>query len=161
MQVTHKLSNVFLRSKATGTEDHSGTTGDKQQEKRIAEGQQLDVVRVLPPGLKVYPPYITELSTDPKARAAAKEYFGLFDPQSQEASSSGAVRYNISSPRPDRSKSRSRARSTTGTKGETNEPERSSSVPATGGSPDNVTLNKGGEQRKQRSDKGKSRTENE
>ena len=151
------LHDSFSAAKATGTEDYSGALGHKGLEKDLAKRQQSGEVRVLPASTKNPPPYITELSTDPKARAAAKEYFGLFDPQSQEASSSGAVRYNISSPRPDRSKSRSRARSTTGTKGETNEPERSSSVPATGGSPDNVTLNKGGEQRKQRSDKGKSR----
>ena len=119
------LHDLFSAAKATGTEDYSGALGHKGLEKDLAKRQQSGEVRVLPASTKNPPPYITELSTDPKARAAAKEYFGLFDPQSQEASSPSAspVKFDIGTPRPDRSKTRSRARSTTGTKGETNDPE--------------------------------------
>ena len=55
---TKVLADKFLAAKTRGTEDYTGTTGDKSLEKRIAEGQRLDALRVLPPGLKVYPPYI-------------------------------------------------------------------------------------------------------
>ena len=74
---TKKLADKFLAAKTRGTEDYSGTTGDKQLEKRIAEGQQLDVLRVLPPGLKVYPPYIDELSDDKAAIERHRQHLGL------------------------------------------------------------------------------------
>ena len=111
---TQVLADKFLAAKTRGTEDYSGTTGDKQLEKRIAEGQRLDVLRVLPPGLKVYPPYIHELSDDKAAIEIHRQHLGL-----PAASSSGPVQYDISS----RGRSKSRVRSTTGTKGETNDPE--------------------------------------
>ena len=74
---TRKLADKFLAAKTRGTEDYSGTTGDKQLEKRIAEGQRLDVLRVLPPGLKVYPPYIDELSDDKAAIERHRQHLGL------------------------------------------------------------------------------------
>ena len=49
---TKVLANKLLAAKTKGTEDYSGTTGDKSLEKRIAEGQRLDVLRILPPGLE-------------------------------------------------------------------------------------------------------------
>ena len=52
---TKVLADKFLAAKTRGTEDYSGTTGDKQLEKRIAEGQRFNVLRVLPPGLKKIP----------------------------------------------------------------------------------------------------------
>ena len=45
-----ELSDSFAAAKATGTEDYSGALGSKPLEKHIAEGQRLDVLRVLPPG---------------------------------------------------------------------------------------------------------------
>ena len=51
---TKVLADNLFAAKTRGTEDYSGTTGDKQLEKRIAEGQRLDVLRVLPPGLQNY-----------------------------------------------------------------------------------------------------------
>ena len=52
---TKKLADQFLAAKTSGTQDYTGTTGDKQLEKRIAEGQRLNVLRVLPPGLTKIP----------------------------------------------------------------------------------------------------------
>ncbi len=46
-----KLSGSFRAAEATGTEDYSGALGSKGLEKHIEEGQQLDVLRVLPAGL--------------------------------------------------------------------------------------------------------------
>ena len=111
---TQVLADKFLAAKTRGTEDYSGTTGDKQLEKRIAEGQQLDVLRVLPPGLKVHPPYIDELSDDKATIEIHRQHLGL-----PAASSSGPVQYDISS----RGRSKSRTRATSGTKGETDDPE--------------------------------------
>ena len=103
---TKKLADKFLAAKTRGTEDYSGTTGDKQLEKRIAEGQRLDVLRVLPPGLKVHPPYIDELSDDKAAIERHRQHLGLLASERSAATSS-------SDP----------VRSTRGTKGETSDPE--------------------------------------
>ena len=84
---TKVLADKILAAKTRGTEDYSGTTGDKQLEKRIAEGQRLDVLRVLPPGLQNYPPYIDELSNDKAAIERHRQHLGL-----PAASSSGPVR---------------------------------------------------------------------
>jgi hypothetical protein len=111
---TKKLADKFLAAKTRGTEDYSGTTGDKQLEKRIAEGQQLNVLRVLPPGLKVYPPYIDELSDDKAGIERHRQHLGL-----PASSSSGPQIFDISS----RGRSKSRTRATSGTKGETDDPE--------------------------------------
>ena len=117
---TMKLADKFLAAKTRGTEDYSGTTGDKQLEKRIAEGQQLDVLRVFPPGFKNYPSHIDELSDDKAAIERHRQHLGLLAAERSAAtSSSGADVFNISS----RGRSKSRARSTTGTKGETSDPE--------------------------------------
>ena len=74
---TQVLADKFLAAKTRGTEDYSGTTGDKQLEKRIAEGQQLDVLRVLPAGLKKYPSHIDELSDDKAAIERHRQQLGL------------------------------------------------------------------------------------
>ena len=108
---TKVLADKFLAAKATGTEDFTGATGSKLLEKDIKEGQQLDVLRVLPPGLPSYPKEITELSKDPVAIEGFRKSHGLFDPQSQAAASSS------------RDRSKSRDPSTKGTRGETNDPE--------------------------------------
>ena len=106
-------------------------------------------MRVLPAG-PGNPSYISELTQNPVALERQREYLGL----SQAASSSSnPVEYNISTPRP-----KPKAKSKTGDTGGSNEPKRSSSVPASGESPDNVTYNKDGSIRKQRSDVGKTRT---
>jgi hypothetical protein len=113
---TRKLADKFLAAKTRGTEDYSGTTGDKQLEKNIAEGQQLDMLRVLPPGLKVYPRAIDELSDDKAAIERHRQHLGL-----PASSSSGPQMFNISSPRPDRFyKAKSRDLPATG---ETDNPE--------------------------------------
>jgi hypothetical protein len=111
---TRKLADKFLAAKTRGTEDYSGTTGDKQLEKNIAEGQQLDMLRMLPPGLKVYPRAIDELSDDKAGIERHRQHLGL-----PASSSSGPDVFNISS----RGRSKSRVRSTSGTKGETDDPE--------------------------------------
>ena len=111
---TKVLADKILAAKTRGTEDYSGATGDKPLEKRIAEGQRLNVLRVLPPGLENYPSHISELSDDKAAMERHRQLLGL-----PAASSSGPVQYAISL----RGRSKSRARSTTGTKGETNDPE--------------------------------------
>ena len=114
------LRDSFRAAQVTGTLDYSGATSSKFLEKHVAEGQRLDQVRVLPASMKDQPPYISELSKNPKDIAKAHEYFGLSpDPQTQAAvgaaSSSGAVR--------SKSGARVRSASTKGTKNETNNPE--------------------------------------
>ena len=93
---TKKLADQFLAAKTSGTQDYTGTTGDKQLEKRIAEGQRLNVLRVLPPGLKKYPSHITELSDDKAAIERHRQHLGL---SKAASSSSGPVKFDISSPR--------------------------------------------------------------
>ena len=44
------LRNAFSASMATGTEDFTGATGSKLLEKDIAEGQRLNVLRVVAKG---------------------------------------------------------------------------------------------------------------
>ena len=97
---TEVLADKFLAAKKSGTQDYTGTTDDKRLEKRIAEGQQLDVLRVSPPGLKNYPSHIDELSNDKAAIERHRQHLGL-----PAASSSGP------------------GRSTKGTTGETDNPE--------------------------------------
>ena len=131
-----KLSDSFAAAKATGTEDYSGALGNKKDEKFIAEGQRLNLLRALPPNTKAPPPYISELPKDKVVVEMRRQHLGLtaFDPQTQAAMGTGsassssnpvgsAVQYNISSPRTDRSKSRDRSHSTKGTRGETRNPE--------------------------------------
>lgn len=102
-----KLSDLFAAAKAAGYEDYSGALGHKGLEKYISEGQRLDQLRVLPASGKNPPKYITELSKDPIASEAQRQHLNLFYPQSQAASSSssGAVQFDISSPRPTRARS--------------------------------------------------------
>ena len=114
------LRDKFEGAKATGTQDYSGATSSKFLEKHVAEGQNLNQVRVLPASMKNKPQNIYELSKNPEDIAKAHEYFGLSpDPQTQAAvgaaSSSGAVR--------SKSGARVRSASTKGTKNETNNPE--------------------------------------
>ena len=98
------LRDSFRAAQVTGTLDYSGATSNKFLEKHVAEGQRLDQVRVLPASMKDLPPYISELSKNPKDIAKAHEYFGLSpDPQTQ-----GAVGAASSS-----SRGRSRERSIT------------------------------------------------
>ena len=87
-----KLSDSPAAAKATGTEDYSGALGHKGLEKHISEGQKSDQLRVLPPGTKHPPKYITELTKDPVALEAQRQRLGLFEPPSQAASSSAAAR---------------------------------------------------------------------
>ena len=116
------LRDQFRAAQATGTQDYSGATSSKFLEKHVAEGQNLNQVRVLPASMKNKPQNIYELSKKPEDIAKAHKYFGLSDdPQTQAAvgaassSSSGAVR--------SKSGARVRSASTKGTKDETNNPE--------------------------------------
>ena len=139
-----KLSESFAAAKATGTEPFQGTTGNKLQDKFIKDGQDLDLLRVVEGNNP--PKYISELSKDKEAVEMQRQRLGLSpDPQTQAAasSSSGAA--------PVRERSKSRDRPKKGTTGGSNEA-------ATGGSPDNVTFNNDGNPRKQRKDKGTTRT---
>ena len=86
------LRDEFSAAQATGTEDYSGALGHKGLEKHISERQKSDQLRVLPPGTKNPPKYITELTKDPVALEAQRQHLGLHDPSSQEASSSAAAR---------------------------------------------------------------------
>ncbi len=95
-----KLAGSFAAAKATGTEDYSGALGSKQQEKHIAEGQQLGVIRVYPPGLDKYPPRIDELSKNPAAIEQQRQRLGLSQVAVSGASSSAAVQFDIGTPRP-------------------------------------------------------------
>ena len=109
---TKVLADKFIAAKATGTEDFTGATGSKLLEKDVKEGQRLDQLRVLPPGLPSYPKEITELSKDPAAIEGFRKSHGLDAPvPSQAAASSSSGR------------SKSRDPSTKGTRGETNDPE--------------------------------------
>ena len=115
-----KLSESFAAAKATGTEPFQGTTGNKLQDKFIRDGQDLNLLRVVEGNNP--PPYISEISKNKEAVERQRQRLGLSDdPQTQAAasSSSGAVKHDISS----RGRSKSRARSTTGTRGETDNPE--------------------------------------
>ena len=140
---------AFLAAKVTGYEPVP-PTGDKEKDKHIAEGQRLRQLRVLPAG-PGNPSYISELTQNPVALERQREYLGLS--QAASSSSAGQVEYNISSPRP-----KPKAKSKRGDTGGSNEPKRSAYVAAIGESPDNVTYNKDGSPRKQRSDVGKTRT---
>ena len=119
------LRDSFIAAQATGTEDFTGATGSKLLEKSIAEGQRLDQLRVLPPGLPTLPQYIAELSKNKEAIEGFRKSHGLFDPQSQAAasSSSGPVQYEIRTPRVGGRSKSVPPPSTKGTKGETNDPE--------------------------------------
>ena len=139
---------ALLAAKVTGYEPVP-PTGDKEKDKHIAEGQRLRTLRVLPAG-PGNPSYISELTQNPVALERQREYLGLS--QAASSSSAGPVEYNISTPRP-----KPKAKSKTGNTGGSNEPKRIS-VAAIGESPDNVTYNKDGSPRKQRSDLGKTRT---
>ena len=140
---------AFLAAKVTGYEPVP-PTGDKEKDKHIAEGQRLRQLRVLPAG-PGNPSYISELTKDPVKLERQREYLGI----SQAASSSaGPVEYNISTPR-----AKPKAKAKTGDTGGSNEPKRSAYVAwSLGESPENVTYNKDGSPRKQRSDAGKTRT---
>jgi len=92
------LRDAFRAAQTTGTQDYSGTTGSKLLEKAIAKNQQSDRLRVLPRGQSEPPPYIAEISKDPKNKGAVERKrldLGLSpDPQTQAASSSsGATQY--------------------------------------------------------------------
>ena len=140
---------AFLAAKVTGYEPVP-PTGDKEKDKHIADGQRLRQLRVLPAG-PGNPSYISELTQNPVALERQREYLGLS--QAAASSSSGPVEYNISTPR-----AKPKAKAKTGDTGGSNEPKRSAYVAAIGESPDNVTYNKDGSPRKQRSDVGKTRT---
>ena len=140
---------AFLAAKVTGYEPVP-PTGDKEKDKHIAEGQRLRQLRVLPAG-PGNPSYISELTQNPVALERQREYLGLS--QAAASSSAGPVEHNISTPRP-----KPKAKAKTGDTGGSNEPKRGSYVAAIGESPDNVTFNKDGSPRKQRSDVGKTRT---
>ena len=158
IDVVTDLAESFAAAKATGTEPFQGTTGNKLQDKFIRDGQDLNLLRVVEGNNP--PPYISEISKDKQAVERFRASHGLSpDPQTQAAasSSSGPVQHNIGTPRLDRSKSRER-KGKTGETGGSNQPGRSSSVSATGASPDNVTLNKNGKPRKTRNDVGITRT---
>jgi len=92
------VRDAFRAAQTTGTQDYSGTTGSKLLEKAIAKNQQSDRLRVLPRGQSEPPPYIAEISKDPKNKGAVERKrldLGLSpDPQTQAASSSsGATQY--------------------------------------------------------------------
>ena len=117
---TKVLADKFIAAKATGTEDFTGATGSKLLEKDVKEGQQLDVLRVLPPGLPSYPKEITELSKDPAAIEGFRKSHGLDAPvpsQAAASSSSGPAKPKAAA------KPKPKGPSTKGTKGETNDPE--------------------------------------
>ena len=117
---TKVLADKFLAAKATGTEDFTGATGSKLLEKSIAEGQRLDQLRVLPPGLPSYPKEITELSKDQAAIEGFRKSHGLDAPvpsQAAASSSSGPAKPKAAA------KPKPKGPSTKGTKGETNDPE--------------------------------------
>ena len=139
---------AFLAAKVTGYEPVP-PTGDKEKDKHIAEGQRLGTLRVLPAG-SGNPPYISELSKNPEKLERQREYLGLS--QAASSSSSGQVQHNISTPR---AKPKAKSGDTGGSSG-SNEPKKY--VAAIGESPENVTYNKDGSPRKQRSDVGKTRT---
>ena len=141
---------AFLAAKVTGYEPVP-PTGDKEKDKHIADGRRLRQLRVLPAG-PGNPSYISELIQNPVALERQREYLGLS--QAASSSSSGQVQYNISTPRP-----KPKAKSKTGDTGGSNDPKRSAYVAwSLGESPENVTYNKDGSPRKQRSDVGKTRT---
>ena len=77
-------------------------------------------MRVLPAG-SGNPPYISELSKNPEKLERQREYLGVS--QAAASSSANPVEYNIATPRPDRSKSRDRPRSTKGTRAESQNPD--------------------------------------
>ena len=139
---------AFLAAKVTGYEPVP-PTGDKEKDKHIAEGQRLRQLRVLPAG-PGNPSYISELTQNPVALERQREYLGLSQ-AAASSSSAGPVEYNISTPRP-----KPKAKSKRGDTGGSNEPKKY--VAAIGESPENVTYNKDGSPRKQRSDVGKTRT---
>ena len=86
------LRNAFSAAKATGTEDFTGATGSKLLEKDIAEGQQLNVLRVVAKGKAKGkakpPPYISELPKEEEEREKIRRRVGLDAPQTASASSS-------------------------------------------------------------------------
>ena len=142
------LRESFAAAKATGYEPVP-STGDKALDKIITKRQQEGDVLVLPASPD-NPSYISQLSKNPEAIERQREYLGL----SQAASSSSSpAEFNISTPR-----TKPKAKSKRGDTGGSNEPKRSAYVAAIGESPDNVTYNKDGSPRKQRSDVGTTRT---
>ena len=92
------LRNAFSAAKATGTEDFTGATGSKLLEKDIAEGQQLNVLRVVAKGKAKGkakpPPYISELPKEEEEREKIRRRIGLtgFDKMSSSSSSSDPIR---------------------------------------------------------------------
>ena len=115
------LRESFAAAKATGYEPVP-STGDKEFDKHIAEGQRLGTLRVLPAG-SGNPPYISELSKNPEAIERQREYLGIS--QAASSSSAGPAEFNISTPR---TKPKAKTKSK-GTKAETNEPETSIQKP--------------------------------
>ena len=89
------VRDAFRAAQTTGTQDYSGTTGSKSLEKAIAKNQQSDRLRALPRGQSEPPPYIVEISKDPKNKGAVERKrldLGLSpDPQTQAASSSSGA----------------------------------------------------------------------
>ena len=132
-----KLSDSIRAAQATGFESFVGTTGDKLKDKHIRDGQDLDLLRVVEGNDP--PPYISELSKNKEAVESFRASHGLFDPHSQQASSSssGPANFNIATPRAKSLGAKTRSRSTKGTKGETNDPENYVSNPKGAGRPVN------------------------